>query len=105
MDAETKALIVRSANEAATQAVEQTLLTLGIDYHNPLDAQRDMAALRELRDLIESPETQKDLLHLRRWRKTMDSIESKGFFAAVALVCFGGIALVLYAMRIKIFGS
>lgn len=104
MDQETQALMKQMAEDAADVAVRKTLISLGTDPANPIEAQKDMAALRELRLLIDDPETQKDLLHLRRWRKTMDTVESKGFMAAVSLVCFGGIALVLYAFRVKLFG-
>lgn len=105
MDRETQALMKQMAEEAATEAVTKTLLTLGINSNDPLGAQRDMAALRELRELVDDEEFRKDLLHLRRWRKTMDNVESKGVIAAVGLVCFGGIALVLYAFRVKLFGA
>lgn len=104
MDQQTRALMEQMAENAAEAAVTHTLLSLGIDSTNPIEAQKDMAGLWELRGLIEDPEMQKDLLHLRRWRKTMDSVESKGFLTTIGLVCFGGITLVLYAFRIKIFG-
>lgn len=104
MDRETQALMTQIAEEAADRAVKQTLITLGIDWEDPIGAQKDMATLREVRVLVEDPETQKDLLHLRRWRKTMDNVESKGTLGAIGLICMGGMALVLYAFRIKLFG-
>ena len=104
MDLETQALMTQIADEAANRAVGQTLLTLGIDHKDPIAVQKDMATLRELRDLIEDPEVQKDLLGLRKWRLAMDTMQSRGFLAALGLVCVGGAALILYAFRIKLFG-
>lgn len=89
------------AEETAIQAVNRTLTGLGIDIHNPLEAQKDMAVLREVRNLIDDEDFHKDMLHLRRWRVTMESVESKGVLAAIGLVCLGGAGLILYAFKIK----
>ena len=82
----------------------RTLLTLGIDHNAPLDTQRDMAAIREMRTIFEGSDFQLDMLHLRRWRMTMEKIESRGFTAAVCLACIGGAAVVLYAFRLRLLG-
>jgi hypothetical protein len=89
------------AEDAAQQAVARTLLSLGIDPANPLEAQKDMAALRELRLVVDDQEFQADMIHLRRWRKTMDTVQSKGMLAAIGMVCVGGLALILYGLKIK----
>ncbi len=104
MDQETRALVEHAAEEAAERAVARTLLTLGVDSSNPLDTQRDMAAIREMRAVFEGPDFQLDMLHLRRWRMTMEKIESRGFTVAVYLACIGGAALVLYAFRLRLLG-
>ena len=101
MDTETKLIVKEAAQEAAKQAVDQTLLSLGINTTNPVEAQKDMAALRTLRELVEDPEVQRDLTHLRRWRKAMDSIESKGVMSAFGLLALGGIAAMWYAIKTK----
>ena len=100
-----RALIEQIAQMTASRAVEKTLISIGVDHNNPIEAQRDMAALRDLRDLIEDEEFRKDLLHLRRWRRTMDNVESKGVFATLGLVAAGGIALILFAFRTRMFGG
>lgn len=105
MDRETQALMEKMAEEAAQAAVKQTLLTLGIDPEDPLEAQKDMATLRELRGLVDDEEFQRDMLHLRQWRKTMDQVRSKGMIAALGMICLGGASLILYAFRVKIFGA
>ncbi len=94
-------LIKEIAREAAQEAVNGTLLQLGIGTTDPIEAQADMAALRELREFVESEETQADLLHLRRWRKNMESVQSKGMMAALAMLCTGALAFILYAFNIK----
>jgi len=103
MDNETQALMKQMAKATADETVKQILLTIGIDQGNPIEAQKDMAALRELRQLIDDDEFKKDMLHLRRWRKTMDGVENKGIMAAIGMTCVGGIALMLYAFKIKLF--
>lgn len=104
-DENTRALMADIADEAAKRAVERTLLTMGVDPNNPLETQRDMAALRELRELMESDEFQNDLLHLRRWRKAVDGVEGKGAIAAIGFICLGGLALILYAISYRFGGG
>jgi len=89
VDRATHALIEHMASEAATKAVRETLTTLGIDPEDPLKAQKDMVALREVRDLLDDDEFQKDMIHLRRWRKTMDAVETKGLLVMVTLIISG----------------
>ena len=105
MDAETKLLVKDVAEEAATEAVQRTLLTLGVDVTDPIEAQKDMSALRELRALVEDEDFRKDLAHLRRWRLHMNSIESKGLLAALGLFVMGFIAFMWYGMKTKLFGT
>lgn len=92
------------AEEVSTKTAQKMLIGLGLDIDDPISMQKDMAALRELRELIESEEFKKDMLHLRKWRKAMDSVESKGFLAAIGLVIVGGIAAMMLAFKIEIFG-
>ena len=101
MDAELRMIMTQIADEAATKAVKATLLTFGIDTKDPIETQRDMATLREIRTLLDDDEIRKDLIHIRRWRKTMDSIESKGLMAAMAMIVAGGTAIIIYAFKIK----
>ena len=103
-NAETEALLIQVANAAARKAVSETFLTLGIDTHDPLETQRDMAALRELRDMVEDKEFQADLIHVRRWRKAMDSVEKRSVIAFLFFTFVGGLALTLFAFKQKLFG-
>lgn len=99
MDDKTIALMEKIASEAAQQAVDGTLISLGIDRNRPLEAQHDMLALRELRGLVDDPEFQSDLLYLRKFRKTLDSIQVRGVTAAVGMVCMSALALVVYTFK------
>lgn len=104
-DPQTKALMEQAARVAAEEAIRQTFVMIGIDQSKPFEVQKDMASLREIRELINDPEFRKDVVHLRKWRKTMDTIESRGVLAAASLLVFGGIAAILVAFRVQIFGS
>jgi hypothetical protein len=55
------------------ESVKQTLIQLGISSDDPLEVQRDMQ-------------------HLREWRKSMESIKSKGLLTAVAIAVTGILA-------------
>lgn len=48
------ALLKTVASEAAHAAVHETLIAMGIDPDNPMDAQRDMVWLRATRERCES---------------------------------------------------
>ncbi len=75
MDAETELLVNRVAEQAAQRAVDRTLTGLGVDMEEPLEFQRDLA-------------------HLRRWRKAVDRAEGKGLLAFIGLLVIGACALV-----------
>ncbi len=83
------------------QVVKETLTALGVDPSNPIAVQKDFASLRELRLLAEDPEWQADQAHLRRWRKTMNTVESKGVMLAIKFVIIGMLALVLVGIGVK----
>ena len=73
----------------ADRAVRTTLLTIGIDVANPLQAQRDFAVMREIGRLAMDAEFRKDLEHTRRWRLAMEAAQSKGFLTVVGLIVTG----------------
>ena len=89
MPSPTELLIQQVADETARRAVESTLTMLGIDHENPLETQQDMAALRELRELVHDEEFRKDLAYIRSWRLAMSKIQSKGILTIVGLVVAG----------------
>ncbi len=74
------------------KVVEETLTTLGFDIKNPIEVQKDIASLRELRKFIASEDTQADLVHLRKWREAMDNTRSYGLRAFMFALVSGLIA-------------
>lgn len=75
--------------QAAERAVHATLLTIGIDVTNPLQAQRDFAIMREIGRLAMDAEFRKDLEHARRWRLAMEAAQSRSFLTIVGLIVTG----------------
>lgn len=93
------------SEKAADKAVRDMLLRLGINPDDPIEAQKDFAAMREFRELTLDYEWQKDQLHLRRWRRAMDTVETKGIMAAIAFMMIGAVGFIIYGVKAKIFGG
>lgn len=91
--------IIEVAEHAAERAVTRTLLTLGIDVNDPLNAQRDFAIMREVGELARDPEFRKDIEHTRKWRKTLEAIQTKGFLTAVGLIVTAIFAVALAGLK------
>jgi len=88
--------MTEASHTAAIGAVRETLLAIGIDVSNPIEAQRDFAILREVGRLVMDPEFRKDLEHCRRWRIAMEAAHSRSFLTIIGLVVTGAaIALVV----------
>lgn len=94
-----QAQIEQIASEAARKAVKETLLTLGIDADDPLNAQKDMVILREVGKLVLDAEFRKDMEHLRAWRVTVLDVKSKGLMAAVGIIVTGVIGLLVAGFK------
>lgn len=95
----TQAELQDIAEVAAQKAVTQTLLTLGIDAANPLRAQQDFVVLREMRSLMQDQEFQADMAHIRRWRKSMEAIQSKSLLTVVGILLSGTLGLILMGLK------
>lgn len=89
VDVPNAAHIEEIAERAATKAVHSILITLGVDVENPLEAQRDFHTLRDLTKLAADPEFQKDLAHIRAWRKRSEAISAKGALAFLTALITG----------------
>lgn len=61
--------------------VQETLLALGIDMSEPLEAQ-------------------KDFQHLRAWRESVDTIKRQGLVAAVGVIVTGLIGAILLSFKV-----
>lgn len=88
--------------ETAEQAVRNTLTTLGFDTRNPVEVQRDVATMREVRTMMANPEWQADQMHLRQWRTAMEDVKSKGIIAALGLAALGVLAAMVFAVKWKL---
>jgi len=77
------------ATEAAKEAVAELFLKLGLDISNPIEVQRDMAALRAVSERINDPEMLNDMTYLRELRVTSESIKSKTLLTLVGIVVAG----------------
>jgi len=115
----TEAQVANIAERAADRATRQTLLTLGIDVDNPLDAQRDFAVMREVGRLAMDAEFRKDLehardwrrameepggvaddlAHARRWRKVVEASSSKGALTVVGLLVTGAVSMIILGVQ------
>lgn len=104
LDPTTRILIGEVAEETSKRVVREVLVSLGIDTSEPIEVQKDLAALRELRALMASHEMQADLMHLRRWRKNMNAIQSKGILSAVAFLTAAGLVLFWDVIKLKLGG-
>lgn len=62
------------------QTVEETLLRMGMDAGNPMEAQ-------------------KDFQHLRNWRQSTDAIKRQSMLAAIGVVTAGILALIWNVIR------
>lgn len=79
-EAEIKALVDRSASEAAKHAVKEMLLTMGIDTEDVLEVQRDMQ-------------------HLRAWRQSIQTVKRQSLVVAVGIIVTGAIGALWLALK------
>lgn len=99
MDQETRAIIAEVASEASQKAVSELLIRLGIDHTRPLEVQRDMIALRELRVIVADPKFQADMAHLRRWRITMERMTSKGMLTGLTAFVMFVLSMIVLGLK------
>lgn len=79
-DHEVRRLIDEVAHKAASEAVKQTLVTMGIDADNPFEVQKDMQ-------------------HLREWRESISAVKRHGLLAAIGVLTIGLIGLIWAAIK------
>ena len=83
------------AERAATKAIHSVFTSIGIDISKPIEAQRDFHTLRELTKLAGDPEFQKDLAHIRIWRRRTEAVTTKGMLAFLT-AALGGAATAMW---------
>lgn len=92
------------AASAAEKAVSSMLTSLGIETKDPIKAQRDFAALRELRQLVDDDEFQKDMAHLRSWRRATEDVRAKTLVAVIGLLITGAAAAFWLGIKAQLLG-
>lgn len=83
--------IKRVVDETVPIAVHSTLTTLGFDVSNPIETQKDIISLRELRVEKDDDETQKDKFFIRELRNNWSTFKKR-----VIQVGAGAIALAVF---------
>lgn len=81
-DAALKASVIYrdQTRELISESVKQTLIQLGISSSNPIEMQADMK-------------------HLRDWRKSVESIRTKGMLTIVGIAVSGTLAALLIGIK------
>ncbi len=102
MDPEALILVKEIAAASAKEAVLSTLVSLGIDVKDPIKAQSDFAALRDVRSLLDDEEFSADLTHLRKWRRAVEEVESKGRLALTGIFISGLVAMIWLGVKTKL---
>lgn len=84
---------------AVKKAVEDVLLSLGINVKDPLKSQQTMANIRSMSEMVDDPEFRADQLHLRQWRKSMESASKVTIKTAMGMVVTGVVGAVLVGVQ------
>lgn len=79
--------------ESVSLAVKDTLISLGLDTQDKINTQQQMMAMRNLSKLLADAEFQSDLVHLRKWRKSMEQASSIGMKTAVTILVTGFLSM------------
>lgn len=98
------ALLKQVADEAAERAVERMFTAMGLNYHDPLQSQRDFAILRDLSDKVIDDEYRDDMSWVRKTRTRMSGMLGKAILTAVGIAVLGA-AHTLYAGAVSILGK
>jgi 2-iminoacetate synthase ThiH len=68
------------ATAAAKEAVKETLMQLGMSSVDPIEVQKDMA-------------------HLRNWRKAVEGVQTKGLLTMVTILLTGAIGMFVIGFK------
>ena len=81
------------------EIVHDTLTSMGLETDRPLEMQRDMASIREIRLLLADPALQADLLHLRKWREAMELAKKRSIISMATMVAAGIVAALTIGVK------
>lgn len=88
-----------AAHKTANKVVREFLVTLGIDASDPIAIQKDMAALREIRELVADKDFQSDMAHVRSWRESMEAAKSRSFLAIIGIITTGAVGALWIGLK------
>lgn len=88
-----------ASHKIANKVVHEILVTLGIDTTNPIAIQKDMAALREIRELVADKDFQSDMAHVRKWRESMEAAKSRSFLTIIGIITTGAVGAVWLGLK------
>lgn len=83
--------------EKVKTVVRETLLSLGVDPTNTIETQKQMQSLRALSNMLCDKDFQRDLLFLRKWRKSMErasNISTRTVIKTIVIFFFGMLVFV-----------
>lgn len=90
------------AKEAAMEAVQETLIRIGADHTTPVELQKDFAALRAIRKLIDEDRFYENLEAVEEWRRTQRVVQRAGVWAIVTTVTGGVLAMLWLGVKHEI---
>ena len=79
-DEQIEALVAKAAKEAATEAVREVFLSLGIKLDDAIEVQADMR-------------------HLRSWRQSVEKVKTQSLMSAVIVITTGVLGLIWIAVK------
>lgn len=87
---------------AAALAARTALVEIGFDTANPTEHQKDMAILREVRDMAERGSFFEPLRAARDWKDTQDTVKRAGLRAATGILVAAVLGLLWMGFADKI---
>lgn len=71
------------------ETVQEVLESMGFNVNNRLEMQKQMAAVREMADMLGDEQFKADLVHLRRWRTSVENATRLSFMTVVGVILSG----------------
>lgn len=87
------------AKEAAREAVQETLVSLGIEVSDPIAAQETFARMRKMTRLMESDRFERNLLFLDRWASNTEKVVEAGWKSTATFVVSSGLAFIAFVTK------
>lgn len=89
-------------SRAAKSAVRETLMAIGVDTGNPIEAQATFATLRQIARTFGEPDFQADLNHLRVWRRAVSGLRQHALTVTLSILLTAAIAWMASGLKLSI---